>query len=64
MQKNKKILIVGAGLSGITLAERFASIGSKVLIIEKRNHIGGNCYDFKNKTRILVHKYGPHYFCV
>ena len=66
MRGSKEILIVGAGITGITLAEaeRFASLGSKTLIIEKRNHIGGNCYDFKNKTRILVHKYGPHYFCV
>jgi UDP-galactopyranose mutase len=60
--KNKKTLIIGAGITGITLAERFASTGNKVLIIEKRNHIGGNCYDFKNKTGILIHKYGPHIF--
>lgn len=64
--KNKilknKILIVGAGITGITLAERFASKGSEVLLIEKRNHIGGNCYDCKNKDGILIHKYGPHIF--
>jgi len=58
----KKILIVGAGITGITLAERFASKGCKVLILEKRKHIGGNCYDFKNKKGILIHKYGPHIF--
>jgi len=58
----KQILIVGAGITGITLAERFASKGCKVLILEKRDHIGGNCYDFKNKDGILVHKYGPHIF--
>ena len=40
-----KILIIGSGITGITLAERFASNGNKVLIIEKRNHIGGNCYN-------------------
>lgn len=57
-----KILIIGAGITGITLAERLASKGEKVLIIENRNHIGGNCYDFKNKAGILVHKYGPHLF--
>jgi len=62
MKVSKKILIVGAGLTGITLTERLASSGNKVLIVEKRNHIGGNCYDFKNKTGILVHKYGPHIF--
>jgi len=58
----KRILIIGAGITGITLAERFASQGCKVLIIEKRNHIGGNCYDFRNKAGILIHKYGPHIF--
>jgi len=57
-----KILIIGAGITGIILAERFASKENKVLVIEKRNHIGGNCYDFKNKAGILVHKYGPHIF--
>jgi len=62
MKTPKKILIVGAGLTGITLAERFASSGNKILIVEKRNHIGGNCYDFKNKDGILIHKYGPHIF--
>ena len=62
MKKYKKILIVGTGLTGITLAERFTSTGTKILIIEKRNHIGGNCYDFKDENGILVHKYGPHIF--
>jgi len=57
-----KILIIGSGITGITLAERFASKGSKVLIIEKRNHIGGNCYDYKDENGIIVHKYGPHIF--
>ncbi len=57
-----KILIVGGGITGITLAERLASFGKKVLIIEKRNHIGGNCFDFENDNGILVHKYGPHIF--
>jgi len=57
-----KISIIGAGITGITSAERFASKGNKVLIIEKRNHIGGNCYDFKDKNGIIVHKYGPHIF--
>jgi len=58
----KKILIVGAGITGITLGERFASKGWNILILEKRNHIGGNCYDFKNRYGILIHKYGPHIF--
>lgn len=55
-------LIVGAGFSGAVLAERLSSIGKKVLVVEKRNHIGGNCYDFYDKNGVLVHKYGPHYF--
>ncbi|MFH0818677.1 MAG: UDP-galactopyranose mutase [Patescibacteria group bacterium] len=62
MKKNKKILIVGAGITGITLAERFANVGNTVLIIEKREQIGGNCYDYKNDNNLLVHKYGPHIF--
>jgi UDP-galactopyranose mutase len=39
------ILIVGSGLSGSVLAERFATMGKRVLVIDKRDHIGGNCYD-------------------
>ncbi len=56
-------LIVGAGFSGAVLAERIASqLNKKVLIIEKRNHIGGNAYDEYDKHGILIHKYGPHIF--
>ena len=56
-------LIVGAGFAGSVLAERLASqLNKKVLIIDKRNHIGGNAYDHFNKDGILVHKYGPHIF--
>jgi len=57
-----KIVVVGAGITGITLAERFASLGCRVLIIEKRDHVGGNCYDFKNENEIFVQRYGPHIF--
>lgn len=59
-----KNLIVGCGLSGIVLAERLASQGGEeVLIIDRRNHIGGNIYDYKDKeTGITVHQYGPHVF--
>ena len=57
------ILIVGAGLSGAVLAERFASQSNKkVLIIDKREHIGGNCYDFIDENGILINKYGAHLF--
>jgi UDP-galactopyranose mutase len=56
-------LIVGAGFAGSVLAERLASIGEqKVLLVEQRDHIGGNAYDYFNKDGILIHKYGPHIF--
>jgi UDP-galactopyranose mutase len=55
-------LIVGAGLAGCVVAERLASLGKQVLIVEKRNHIGGNCYDEYNEDGILIHVYGPHIF--
>ena len=56
-------LIVGAGFAGAVLAERLASkAGKKVLVIDKRNHIGGNAYDHYDENGILVHKYGPHIF--
>jgi UDP-galactopyranose mutase len=56
-------LIVGAGFAGSVLAERLASIADKkVLLIDKRNHIGGNTYDYYNEDGILVHKYGTHIF--
>lgn len=56
-------LIVGAGFAGSVLAERLASqLNKKVLICDRRNHIGGNAYDHYNNAGILVHKYGPHIF--
>jgi len=57
-------LIVGAGLSGVVIAERIANtLNKKVVILEKRNHIGGNCYDYiHEKTGILMNKYGAHLF--
>ena len=56
-------LIVGAGFAGSVLAERLASQqNKKILIIDTRNHIGGNAYDHYNEDGILVHKYGPHIF--
>lgn len=63
MKKTYDIVVVGAGLSGAVLAERFASQNNlKVLVVEKRNHIGGNCYDFIDENGILVNKYGAHLF--
>lgn len=56
-------LIVGAGFAGSVLAERLASQhGAKVLLIDRRDHIGGNAYDEPNEAGILYHKYGPHIF--
>lgn len=55
-------LIVGAGFAGAVLAERLVSVGKKVLLIDKKNHIGGNSYDYFDTNRVLIHKYGPHYF--
>ncbi len=56
-------VIVGAGLSGVTMAERIATYQKeKVLIIEKRDHVGGNVYDYKDENGITVQKYGIHAF--
>ena len=56
-------LIVGAGFAGSVLAERIASQrGEKVLIVDRRNHVGGNAYDCYDDAGILIHRYGPHIF--
>lgn len=56
-------MIVGAGFTGLTLAERIAGeLDQKVLVVERRNHIGGNSYDCYDEHGILVHKYGSHTF--
>ena len=63
MIENIDLVIIGAGLSGCVIAERAAKILNwKVLIVEKRNHIAGNCYDRTMANGIMVHQYGPHYF--
>jgi len=62
-EKKFDVLIVGAGLSGAVIAERCANISNlKVLVIDKRDHIGGNCYDFIDENGILMNKYGAHLF--
>lgn len=61
--KKYDFLIVGAGISGLVIAERLCTqLGKTCLIVEKRNHIGGNCYDYYDDAGVLIHKYGPHYF--
>src|SRR3954471_2962572 len=56
-------LIVGAGFAGSVIAERMARIaGKKVLIVDRRSHIGGNAYDHHDASGLLIHRYGPHIF--
>src|SRR5919197_5456192 len=57
------VLVVGAGFAGSIVAERLASqAGQRVLIIDSRDHIGGNAHDYFDRHGVLVHKYGPHIF--
>jgi UDP-galactopyranose mutase len=55
-------LVVGAGFAGAVVAERLASAGQKVLIVDRRGHIGGNAFDEHDAAGILIHRYGPHIF--
>ena len=56
------VLVVGAGFAGSVIAERCASAGKSVLVIDKREHIAGNAYDEHDSAGVLVHRYGPHIF--
>jgi UDP-galactopyranose mutase len=56
------ILVVGAGFAGSVIAERYAAEGKSVVIVEKREHIGGNAFDEFDGAGVLVHRYGPHIF--
>lgn len=55
-------IVVGSGFTGATFAQRMASAGKRVRVVERRAHIGGNAYDENNAHGILVHRYGPHIF--
>jgi len=58
----KKILVVGCGFSGSTIARYLGENGYQVTAIDKRNHVAGNAYDEENEQGIRIHKYGPHIF--
>lgn len=55
-------LIVGAGFSGLVTAERLTNSGFRCVVIDQRDHLGGNAYDCYDETGVLIHPYGPHYF--
>ena len=56
-------IVIGAGFAGAVMAERIASVrGERVLVVDKRDHIGGNAHDRRNADGILYHQYGPHIF--
>ena len=56
------IIIVGAGFAGAVSARKLAEAGKKVLVIEERDHIGGNAFDEVDEHGVLIHTYGPHIF--
>jgi UDP-galactopyranose mutase len=57
------LVVVGAGYAGSVIAERFASEhGARVLVIDRRGHVAGNAYDYRDEHGVLVHQYGPHIF--
>ena len=62
MAKQYDVWIAGAGYAGAVSARALAEKGKKVLVLERRNHIGGNAYDCLDEAGVLIHKYGPHIF--
>ena len=55
-------LIVGAGLTGSVIARLLADAGQDILVVDRRDHVGGNVYDEAHSSGVRVHRYGPHYF--
>jgi len=62
LEKQYDILVAGAGYAGAVAARALAEKGKKVLVLERRDHIGGNAYDCPDESGVLIHKYGPHIF--
>lgn len=62
MQETRRCLVIGCGFAGSVTARCLAEAGVKVVAADKRSHIGGNCFDERDKSGIYVHKYGPHIF--
>jgi UDP-galactopyranose mutase len=63
MGSDYNTLVVGAGYAGAIMAERLATkLGQRVLVVDRRDHIAGNAYDYRDEHGILVHRYGPHIF--
>ena len=59
----KKLLMVGAGLSGAVIGRQLAEAGHQITVIDARSHIGGNCHTERDATtQVMVHVYGPHIF--
>ncbi|HIE07862.1 MAG TPA: UDP-galactopyranose mutase [Desulfarculaceae bacterium] len=55
-------MIVGAGLTGAVFAQTLAEAGQKVLVVEQRDHVAGNCFDMVDSTGVMIHQYGAHIF--
>jgi UDP-galactopyranose mutase len=63
MNQEYDVIIAGAGPVGCLMAEKFATdLNWKVLLLDKRNHVAGNCFDTYHESGLMIHRYGPHYF--
>ena len=62
MEEKFDVLAVGAGYAGAVAARALADQGKRVLVLERRDHIGGNAYDRPDQAGVLIHQYGPHIY--
>ena len=62
LEKQYDVWVAGAGYAGAVSARALAEKGKKVLVLERRGHIGGNAYDCLDEHGVLIHQYGPHIF--